>query len=315
MNQTSASAHGRLTLSGCFAQGWKIPALNIRTILRLWGIPLIIAVILQAIAIEALTLFSTQSIVPAYRLFSVTGNSDIALAILTHNLWLIVGMGVSAAAALVATYVSWGQLAAIRRHHLANGELPVSFAKLRISRAASVRHAQRLFASDALFALLGMAVAALFAILAFKVSAWALVPAPVALIYIMCAALTSRILHAVGALPLRSAVSQALTRLWGRGFVVQLLAFFPWALITVIAWLLPATYFLSALAASDSSLMGDVPTFSPWLGIIFVLLNTLAFAFAALAKLPLRWSAGIRMGNPAALQQNNDINQSMQSYE
>lgn len=270
---------------GLFARTWK------RCFKASW-LYLILAGSTQALLFEQLLRYESQRALPAQLMAQMGYAPELTRLVLIPDWLTIIYAVLSALLALITTYACVGRLTGLAQYYKAWNVMP------RLVRPALSRDdrrtACRLLLIDLLTAVVVLVFAALFALLAIKVSKWTLVLFPLLLIYVASTRQVARVHYAFNRLNFKVSLAKALRHSLGTPLVVQILTWIPAALLAVIFTLPAIVYALATLAASESMLRDDPTTLPAWLPVLFFVINTLCFAVLQVVAAWRFWALGMK---------------------
>lgn len=284
---TKWTFHKERNLQEAIADGWRFLAIYWRAYFKSLWCYLLLAGSACALLWQLLMEALMQHALPALRLSQAGADSEVVKAAAwpdwTWLLYLITGT-------LLSLSLCW--LCLGRTLHLiertAQAERLVRPLRLSLQ-ACECSAARRVALTDCVLGTLMLALAAGIGYAAWKWSVWVALLLPLLLIYIGAATTTARVLYGLGQLSPGRALLLALGRCWGRTFVVQLLLFFPFALLCVAAALAPMSQLGVWCAATDSWLLGDGLGLPQGLALLYFALNTVAFSFILLCHTWMLW--------------------------
>lgn len=270
---------------GLFARTWK------RWLRASW-VYLILAGGAQALLFELIVRYLSQHALPALRLSQAGGDPMIVKYLLAPD-WLgALYLLLTFVLVIVTAYGCGGRLVRLVSYYKAYNVMP-RLVRPQLAREDR-RAGLRLLIIDALTLAVTAVITALFALLAFKVSVWTLVPYPLVMIYVCSTRQVARVHYALNRLKLGTALRRALRHSLGTPLVVQILTWIPAALLSLVFVLPALVYLFGSLAAADSLLRDDATTVPVWLPLLFFLINALCLAAQQLISAWRFWALGMK---------------------
>lgn len=284
---TKWTFHKERNLKDAIADGWRFLAIHWRAYLKSLWCYLLLAGTACAYLWQLLMDALMRHALPALRLSQAGADSEVVAAAACPDWALMLYLLIGTLLSLTLGWLCLGRTLHLVERTAAAERL---VRPLRLSlQACECSAARRVALTDCVLGALMLALAAGIGYVAWKWSAWVALLLPLLLIYIGVAAATARVLYGLGQLSLGRALLLALGRCWGRTFVVQLLLFFPLALLWLAAALAPLSQLGVWCAATDSWLLGDGAGLPQGLALLYFALNTVAFSFILLCKTWVLW--------------------------
>ena len=285
------------SVKACVIDSWRVFALNWRTYLQCcWTYVLLVG--LSGAFLSQMCLHYAQSqLLPAWRLHEIGGPDEVVQAFLVPApdtlVYLLLSLLVFVCSLHVlggrvgGMIVRYGQADKLDRTHIAlSGE--------------ERRMAWRLLRMNLPWcAVLWIACAAIgYAAMAW--SKWLLLLLLPVTLYIWTTCNCARLGYMLLPVKYKEALKVSARRSMGLAVILQVITLLPLILAACILLLPPVIYWLTALAAADTQLMGDTAAYPAYLTPLYFALSTLGFALLALLGTMRTWSLAMFMSGRQA---------------
>lgn len=276
------------SINACVSDAWRLIAIHWKSYLRATIIPALLVGSSGALLTILATNYACTQALPAYRLFESGEKAELVKFVATPA-WDTAFMLLLA---LIFFLVSIGLFGGRTMHLMANYRCRQDFRDIPTWHltAADRHHCRRFAVTDISLTLLTLLLMGCIVWAAAKWSVFIAFLLPLLLIFSLSMA---HIAHTEASLfkqPFVASLRLGFRKSFGHAFIVQLITAIPTLLFCIVCLLPMAVYSLTALAAADSTLMGDTPTMPNALPVLYFVFMTFSFALIPLGKTIGHWA-------------------------
>lgn len=280
-------------IKGCMAESWKLIALNWKPYLQATLPYLLLMGVANALFFEIVLRYICEQAEPAYLLLQSGGEFDVVKWMATPNMGNAIYLTLSFLLFAFGNLCWTARLFSVIRHYKESDEMPTNL-PLWLNQNEYKSILRTLYSIIA-FTLVAFILCSPFIWLGLKWKPIAFAFLPLILIYISSACYHFVLKHALYFVAAKQSLVYSFKHALGFSFILLLLTSIPVGLCLSITSLPQAIYGLGNMAATQSTLMGDVEPLPKILPFLFFIINTVCYAFAALTSSYQVWCMSIKL--------------------